>query len=165
MNNEVKVFVERCREDIELPAYARTGDAGMDVRAAEDIFIKPSETKIVPTGLKMAIPIGYEVQVRPRSGLSFKTPLRVSNSPGTIDSGYRNEIGIIIQNTSNAHGELAPYTVDTKGNKQGDYIIHKGDRIAQLVLKEVPVMFFEEVDDVSTIGWDRGGGFGHSGHK
>lgn len=78
---DVEVFIEICREGAVLPAYARLGDAGMDVCAAEEIVLKPGETGIVPTGLKFAIPEGYEIQVRPRSGISFKTPLRVSNDP------------------------------------------------------------------------------------
>ncbi len=97
---EIEVYIEICREDAVLPSYAKPGDAGMDVCAAVDRSIKPGETVIIPTGLKLAIPEGYEIQVRPRSGISYKTPLRLSNSPGTIDSGYRDELGILITNTS-----------------------------------------------------------------
>src|SRR5690242_5171457 len=99
----VKVFIEICRDGAVLPFYANPGDAGMDVCAAEETLIGPGETIIIPTGLKLAIPDGYEIQVRPRSGISFKTPLRISNSPGTIDSGYRDELGIIMTNTSESH--------------------------------------------------------------
>ncbi len=143
----VDVCIEICREGVQLPQYAREGDAGMDVRAAERVSIAPGNTVLVPTGLKAAIPDGFEIQVRPRSGLSLKTPLRVSNSPGTIDSGYRDEICVIMQNTS--HDEY--------------YIIEKGDRIAQLVLQRVPRMHFTLVDSVKDIGNDRGGGFGSTG--
>jgi dUTP pyrophosphatase len=99
-NKEIDVFVEICRDGVDIPQYSRPGDAGMDVCAAEETVIKPGETVIVPTGLKLAIPEGYEIQVRPRSGISLNTPLRIANSPGTIDSGYRDEMGIIIWNTS-----------------------------------------------------------------
>ena len=94
--NEVIVYVEICREGINLPKYQNLFDAGMDVAAAEDIKIFPTQTIVVPTGLKMAIPEGYEIQVRPRSGLSLKTPLRIANAPGTIDTFYRDEVGIIV---------------------------------------------------------------------
>ena len=148
MNQEkVKVAIEICREGVSLPFYAKPGDAGMDVRSAIDITLAPGETKIIPTGLKVAIPIGYEIQVRPRSGMSFKTPIRVANAPGTIDAGYRDEVGIILTNTSATES----------------FAIAKDDRVAQFVLQKVPMMEFEIVDDVSSIGENRGGGFGHTG--
>ena len=100
MREKIEVYVERCRDDVILPTYANKYDAGMDIRSCVDITIKPNETVIVPTGLKFAIPEGYEIQVRPRSGLSYKTPLRISNAPGTIDAGYRDEVGIIVTNIS-----------------------------------------------------------------
>lgn len=164
----VEIFVEICREGAILPRYANPGDAGMDVYAAEDMLVRPGETVIVPTGLKLAIPEGYEIQVRPRSGLSFKTPIRLPNSPGTIDSGYRDELGIIVNNSSEAQfaesGEN-PYTMDEKGNKKGTYIIRKGDRIAQIVLQPVPRMVLTAVPSVRDMGNDRGGGFGSTGIK
>jgi dUTP pyrophosphatase len=162
---QVDVHVEVCREGVVLPAYAREGDAGMDVCAAEEVLLGPGDTLIVPTGLKFAIPEGYEIQVRPRSGLTARTPLRVSNAPGTIDSGYRDEVGIIMTNTS----EICSYcydediTLDDHGNRKGNYRIRKGDRIAQLVLKEVPRMRLVPVACVRDIGTDRGGGFGSTG--
>lgn len=158
----IEIFIEKCREDAIVPTYAKPGDAGMDVFAAENIIIKPGETAIVPTGLKMAIPFGYEIQVRPRSGISFKTPLRIPNSPGTIDSGYRDELGIIMTNTS-ISGDDDTYTISNLGNKSGTYKISKGDRIAQIVLQEVPRMTLTQVDSVSDIGENRGGGFGSTG--
>jgi dUTP pyrophosphatase len=165
MENNVEVFIEVCREGAVMPAYAKPGDAGMDVCSAIDIEIKPGETVIVPTGLKLAIPDGYEIQVRPRSGISFKTPLRLSNSPGTIDSGYRDELGIIMSNTSEtgAGFEDDIYTVESKGNKKGTYKIKAGDRVAQIVLQLVPRIRFTVVDSVRDIGNDRGGGFGSTG--
>lgn len=164
MREEVNVFVEVLDEDVILPTYAHDDDSGMDVRASKDVTIRIGETVIVPTGLKMAIPDGYEIQVRPRSGVSLKTPLRISNSIGTIDAGYRDEIGVIITNTSSdmSFGSFY-YTIDTKGNKQGTYEIKKGDRIAQLVLQKVPKIKWNKVDSVKDIGTDRLGGFGSTG--
>ncbi len=166
INKPKKVFIEVCREDVEIPKYAHIGDAGMDIRAAIDVELLPGETKIIPTGLKVAISEGYELQVRPRSGISFKTPLRISNSPGTIDSGYRDEIGIIMQNTSlvKENEELNTYTLEDKDNKQGKYIIKKGDRCAQIVLSKFENIefVFNNVDDIDG---NRNSGFGGSGIK
>jgi dUTP pyrophosphatase len=164
---EIEIAIEICREGAVIPSYQHRLDAGMDVCAAEDMTIEPGQTVIIPTGLKFAIPEGYEIQVRPRSGISAKTPLRISNSPGTIDSGYRGELGIIMTNTSEkclcADGEC--YSIDTDGNKKGTYYISKGERIAQLVLQEVPRMKFKVVKSVIEIGENRGGGFGSTGTK
>lgn len=147
MRETIQVALEICDPRAQVPAYARSGDAGMDVSSIEDVIIKPGQTIIVRTGLKVAIPEGYEIQVRPRSGLSYKTPLRIVNSPGTIDAGYRDEIGIIMQNTSTTES----------------YEIKAGDRIAQLVLQQVPAISWVQVEDVQSIGHNRGGGFGSSG--
>lgn len=163
MGEKVEVFLEVCREGVIIPTYAKEGDAGMDVCAAEDIVIAPGETVIIPTGIKLAIPEGYEIQVRPRSGISYKTPLRLSNSPGTIDSGYRDELGIIMTNTSESAFRDQDFTIDSKGNSKGTYSIRKGDRIAQIVLQVVPKMKFTLVDSVEGIGSNRGGGFGSTG--
>lgn len=161
---EIDVMIEICREGATLPFYANPGDAGMDVCAAEEVILAPGETKIVPTGLKLAIPQGFEVQVRPRSGVSLKTPLRITNSPGTIDSGYRDELGIIISNISETCLSNEEYLeVTGKGNQKGTYIIKKGDRIAQLVLQRVPRMKLVVVESVKEIGENRGGGFGSTG--
>ncbi len=162
---EVEIPVEICREGVELPKYQNLWDAGMDVCAAENIRIRPGETVVVPTGLKFAIPEGYEIQVRPRSGITLRTPLRVSNSPGTIDSGYRNELGIILTNTSELSSAASDecFTLTASGNQMGCYQIAKGDRIAQLVLQEVPRMKFKIVESVAEIGQNRGGGFGSTG--
>lgn len=160
--DEIEIFVEVCREGVIVPSYAKAGDAGMDICAAEDVLIEPGETMIIPTGLKMAIPDGYEIQVRPRSGISYKTPLRVSNSPGTIDSGYRDEIGIILTNTSDKINENEIISIDHKG-KKGRIQIRKGDRIAQIVLQRVPRIKFQVVSSVEDIGYNRGGGFGSTG--
>jgi dUTP pyrophosphatase len=132
----------------------------MDIMASELTIIEPGETKVIPTGLKVEIPIGYEIQIRPRSGLSLNTPLRISNSPGTIDSGYRDEIGIIVTNISTSDTS-APLNLATKGNKQGTYIIGVGDRVAQIVLSKVyRIEFIEAALDMTN---DRKGGFGSTG--
>ena len=144
---KIEIFVEKCRESAVLPCYAHPDDAGMDIYAAETVEIAPGATALVPTGLKMAIPDGFELQVRPRSGLSLKTALRVPNAPGTVDAGYRNEISVIVWNSS----PTEPITVN------------RGDRIAQFILARVPMAAFTEVDNVASIGVDRGGGFGSSG--
>lgn len=144
---KVQVYLELCHAEAKMPCYARPGDAGMDIYAVEDIIIEPEQTVLVRTGLRVAIPSGYEVQIRPRSGVSLKTPLRVANSPGTIDAGYRDEICLIINNIS-----------QTK-----DYQIKKGDRIAQMVLQKVPEIQWIPVGNIQEIGGDRGGGFGSSG--
>jgi len=161
----VEVFVEVCREGAILPRYSNPGDAGMDVFAAEDTIIRPGETVVIPTGLKLAIPEGYEIQIRPRSGISLNTPLRLSNSPGTIDSGYRNELGIIMTNMSSlcCYNQEELLSLDSRGNIYGTYMIKKGDRIAQMVLQVVPRIKFVQVDSVEGIGNDRGGGFGSTG--
>lgn len=143
----VEVYVELCHPDMVLPAYARPQDAGMDIYAIRDDEVPAGQTRLIPTGLKVAIPEGYEIQIRPRSGMSLKTPLRLANSPGTIDAGYRDEIGIIMHNTA----------------QEGSYAIKKGDRIAQMVLQKVPRIEFRQVTSVAAIGSDRGGGFGSSG--
>ena len=147
MREVVKVCIEMCHPEAKKPAYARPGDAGMDIYAVEEAVIAPGETMIVRTGLKLAIPEGYEVQIRPRSGLSLKTPLRVANSPGTIDAGYREEVGVIMHNTS----------------VQVTCTVNKGDRIAQMILQRVPAIEWKEIDSVEGIGKNRGGGFGSSG--
>lgn len=182
---EKNVYVEKMDPEVVLPFYANVGDAGMDVRASSDIILLPGETKVIPTGLKMHIPEGYEIQVRPRSGLSLKTPLRISNAPGTIDSGYKDEIGIIVSNTSpvivlNAKQDMHTkeityrmpeyplekcHTIEEKNNTFGAYIIRKNDRIAQLVLCKYAHMNLIETENglIQTMGTNRGGGFGHSG--
>jgi dUTP pyrophosphatase len=146
--SQINIPIEICREGIELPQYARHGDAGMDIRAAETIEIEPYKTQVIPTGLKVAIPIGYEIQIRPRSGLSLKSDLRVANAPGTVDAGYRDEIGIIVTNTGSNY-----------------IVVSKGDRIAQMVLNEVPKINWTPVDSVASIGQNRGGGYGSTGQN
>lgn len=169
MREEIEVYIELMDESIELPTYANEGDAGMDIRASQDVTVHIGETVIIPTGLKMAIPDGFEVVVRPRSGLSINTPLRIPNSPGTIDAGYRNEVGIIMTNTSSVLNitnlKIPSYLINEKGNKDGIYEIKKGDRVAQIVLQRVPKMKLTRIECVKSIGNDRNGGYGSSGTR
>ena len=130
---------------LELPAYASEGAAGMDILAAEDVSLKPGDRWPVATGLCVAIPPGYEIQVRPRSGLALKHGISVPNTPGTIDSDYRGELKVIVIN----HG-AEPFA------------IARGDRIAQLVLAPVTQARWDEVDELEETA--RGaGGFGSTG--
>lgn len=160
-----EIYIEKCRDTAVIPSYAHPGDAGMDIYAASDVIVEPGRSVLVPTGLKMAIPVGYEVQIRPRSGISLKTPLRIPNAPGTIDSGYRDEVNVIIYNSSymNESDDGEPFTLNTKGCKHGTYKINCGDRIAQMVIAKVEECVFKDCDDVTAIGDNRGGGFGSSG--
>jgi dUTP pyrophosphatase len=128
-----------------LPSYATPGAAGLDVVAAEDFDLAPGQRHAVATGFAVAIPPGFEIQVRPRSGLAFKHGLSVPNAPGTIDSDYRGELKVLLIN----HGD-APFA------------IRRGERIAQLVPAAVVLARFEEVDELDAT--DRGqGGFGSTG--
>lgn len=170
---KLKVFIE-C-DGGEIPAYAHETDAGLDICAIEDVILAPGETKLIKTGIKLAIPEGYECQVRPRSGLSLNTPLRIANAPGTIDAGYRGEVCVIMHNTSlpfeiwNNNLRVLDdiqsnhFLTSQKGNKQGWYEIKKGDKIAQLIFAKYERVEFEKVSDVKEIGEDRGGGFGSTG--
>lgn len=167
----IQIPIELCHPNAKIPAYAKPGDAGMDIYALEDFEVAPGERKIVKTGLKVAIPRGYELQVRPRSGTSVKTALRVANTPGTIDSGYRDEIGVIIENIEPKIKDIG-YDFDDNGNIIIKSILHgsvfnvgKGERFAQLVLNEVPSAAFYPVESVAQIGENRGGGFGSTGKE
>ena len=167
----IQIPIELCHPNAKIPAYAKPGDAGMDIYALEDFEVTPGERKIIKTGLKVAIPRGYELQVRPRSGTSVKTALRVANTPGTIDSGYRDEIGVIIENIEPKIKDIG-YDFDDNGNIIIKSILHgsvfnvgKGERFAQLVLNEVPSAAFYPVESVAQIGENRGGGFGSTGKE
>lgn len=160
--------IEYCHPDAKTPAYAHLTDAGMDVFALEDITIMPGETKLIPLGIKVAIPRGYELQVRPKSGRCLKTKLRIANAPGTIDAGYRDEICVIVDNIDSF---VKMAEVDSKGvlynAKFGSsYTIGKGEKFAQLVLCEVPKAVFVTVANVMDVENDgRSGGFGSTGLK
>jgi dUTP pyrophosphatase len=167
----VTIQVEKCSEDTKIPTYARVGDAGMDIYSTEEVTLAPGEKKLIGTGIKVAIPEGYEIEVVPKSGIALKTGLKVSNSPGTIDSGYRDEIKVIIENSEPSIKDIE-YTFDNNGNPViksilhgKSYTIEKGQKIAQIILKEVPMINFQEVKNISEISGDRGGGFGSTGLK
>ncbi len=147
----VRILVKRLpgAEDIPLPSYMTPGSAGMDVRACvDDVFVlSPGERAAVPTGLTIAVPEGYEVQVRPRSGLALKSGVTCLNTPGTIDSDYRGEVRVILANLG-----------------ADAFEIRRGDRIAQLVVAAVTRADLELVEELPATG--RGeGGFGHTGHR
>lgn len=164
-NENIVLKIEKCRPDAVIPTYANPGDAGMDLYSCEDVLIEPGRSALIPIGIKMAIPVGYEVQIRPRSGISLNTPIRVPNAPGTIDSGYRDEINVILYNASfmNETEDSEPLTLKTKGNIHGNYVIRKGDRVAQMVFAKVSYPEIKIVDSVKDEGVNRGGGFGSSG--
>lgn len=145
----VKVKVKRRpgTEDLPLPAYMTAGAAGMDLYAAveEEVVLHPGERRLIPTGLYISLPPGYEAQIRPRSGLALRHGISMVNTPGTIDSDYRGEIGVILIN----HG-------------REPFIVRRGDRIAQMVVSRVERVEWEEVDALDES--ERGsGGFGHTG--
>ena len=147
MSAPIPVKIKRLdsARDLPLPAYATEGAAGMDVVSAEGLTLEPGARHAVATGLSVEIPPGYEIQVRPRSGLAFKHGITVPNTPGTIDSDYRGELKVLLINHSDKAFEIGI-----------------GDRIAQLVLAPVVQAVFEEVTDLSDTA--RGeGGFGSTG--
>lgn len=164
----ILIPIEYCHENAKMPTYAHLTDAGMDIYLTEDVTIRPGETKLIPTGIKVALPLGYELQVRPKSGRSLKSKLRIANTPGTIDAGYRDEICIIVDNIDQV---VKGAEMDASGALCGifwgsDITLEKGEKIAQLVLSEVPKAVFYEVENVSSIENDgRKGGFGSTGDK
>lgn len=185
------------------PQRASKDAAGFDLFAHEDALIEPGQTVLVSTGVRLAIPPGYEAQVRPRSGLSLKTSLRIANAPGTIDADYRGLVSVICENTApltepytyllnhpdlldGLHRQFHPVDLahycreryginlpfglpdmkvylDEEGHPLGTIRIGRGERIAQLVFAKIELPELMEVDDVSLIGHDRGGGFGSTG--
>ena len=139
------VSFKRLIPEAVLPAYAHPGDAGMDLCSVESLVIPAGGRSLVRTGLKMALPAGYEAQVRPRSGLALKRGVTVLNTPGTIDEGYRGEIGVVLANFGDE-----------------DFRVETGDRIAQMVIAPVTRAEISETDELDAT--DRGeGGFGSTG--
>ncbi len=144
---KVRVLRTASGEGLPLPSYATAGAAGLDLRAAQPFTLKPGERALVPTGLAIALPEGYEAQVRPRSGLAVKHGITVLNAPGTIDADYRGEIQVPLIN----HGEA-------------DFVIARGDRIAQMIIARVEQVELVEVESLDETA--RGtGGFGSSGRS
>lgn len=172
----VPVAIELCHPDAKIPQYAHISDSGMDVYALDDITVHPGETVLVPTGIKVALPVGFELQVRPKSGRALKTKLRVANTPGTIDQAYRDEIKVIIENVEPPIRDITTNTIMKENGfidhmeitsiEYGkDFTIGKGEKFCQLVLCEVPKVAFYRVDSVQEIGDNRNGGFGSTGLK
>ena len=138
--------VVRLDPDLPLPTYAHPGDAGLDLHAREGATVAAGGGRaLVPTGIAVAIPPGHAGFVLPRSGLALRHGLSVVNAPGLIDAAYRGEVKVVLLNT----------------DPTGDYTVHRGDRIAQLVVQRVEEVAWQVVDTLD--GLDRGGGFGHSG--
>lgn len=149
MSGTVRVIIQRLpgNEDLPLPAQMTAGSAGFDLAAAvrEEYVLLPGKRALIPTGIRIALPEGYEAQVRPRSGLALKHGITLVNAPGTIDADYRGEIGVILINFGDE-----PFPV------------RRGDRIAQLVIQRLPRVVWEEREELPPT--DRGaGGFGHTG--
>ena len=146
MSKSVVVDVRRLDPDLPLPTTAHSGDAGVDLHAREDAVLPTNGGRVlVPTGLAVAIPVGYMGLVVPRSGLALKHGVTLVNTPGIIDSGYRGELKVVMINT----------------DPLSDYHVRRGDRIAQLIIQELAAVTWREVEELT--GEDRGGGFGHSG--
>ena len=145
MINKIPIKIKRLHPDAIIPQYAHPGDAGMDVYSTEDAIIPPQKRYLVSTGLSFEIPIGFEIQVRPKSGLALKSGLTIPNSPGTLDSGYRGELKVIILNTSSEN-----------------YEVKKGEKIAQIILARYEQADVQEVQELSDT--TRGeNGFGSTG--
>ena len=145
-DDTIQLPIKRLDPSVELPSYAYSGDAGLDLRANEDVTLAPYERKLVSTGLAIAIPEGYAGFLQPRSGMALKRGLSLANTPGLIDAHYRGELKVIAVNLD-AHESIH---------------IERGERIAQLVIQKVPVVNLVEVDELDET--DRGaGGFGSSG--
>ena len=143
----VLVQIEPEGEGLEPPAYATAGSAGMDLRAAVtgEVVLRPGERALVPAGIRIAVPLGYEAQVRPRSGLALRHGITLVNAPGTIDADYRGPVAVIMANLG-----------------EEDFVVRRGDRIAQLVIAPVSRATLQVVAELP--GTERGaGGFGHTG--
>lgn len=141
----MKVEIVKLDKELPTPKYAKYGDAGMDVYSREEGILNPGEQRIFGSGLKVAVPYGFEMQVRPRSGLAAKHGISLLNTPGTVDHGYRGELGIILVN----HGK-EPFE------------IKRGERIAQIIFNKIEIVSLEEVEELSDT--ERGeGGFGSTG--
>lgn len=185
---QVNVRLKKLNGYARTPIYKQIGDSGMDLHTTEDVFIAPGETKIIPTGLAFAVPRGWELQVRDRSGISSKTKLRVANAPGTIDSGYRGEVGVIVDNIRQSEYaikfdslggsaisadivvKVSSFVETVNGDIEitdepypiGTYFIPKGTRIAQAVFCQVGEAQIEVVNDLDET--ERGeGSYGSTG--
>lgn len=145
--NKLKLKVQKIHNEAIIPNYAHKGDAGLDLYSVEEVKINPSETSLIKTGIKIELPPQTEAQVRPRSGLALKHGITVLNTPGTIDEGYRGEVGVVLIN----HGKET-------------FIVEKGMKIAQMVVKPVWYVEVDEVEELSET--ERAeGGFGSTGKR
>lgn len=172
---DINLIIEPLDDRFRMPVYSDPEDAGLDVYAClfdgipeeggkpvDSVLISAQETKLVCVGFKAGLPRGYFLDVRPRSGISLNTPLRIANAPGTIDTNFKNAVHVLISNTSLYDTYLPPWTCGEKGNRQGSYIIRTGDKIGQLVPhKRIAASI--SIGNVLDVGSDRGGGFGHTG--
>lgn len=150
----MKILIKKMHPDAIIPKYATSGSSGFDLHALEDVEVASGETKLVRTGIAVSVGYGYELQVRPRSGMSLKTPLRVANSPGTVDSDFVGEVCVIMTNSA--------VGLNTSDAWTKSYKISKGDRVAQGVICPVVQADIEVVDYLNET--DRGaGGFGSTG--
>ena len=166
----VEIPVEICRENAKLPTYATNGSGAMDIYSPEEVTLRPGECKIIPVGIKVAIPHGYALLIQPRSGLSRKIKLRIPNSPGLIDEDYHEEIGVIIENIDPPLKEAniitnGDGTIEDANLYGSDITIGKGERFAQMRLVEVPRVKWKEVNSLGTQIEDHGKGFGSTGVK
>ena len=144
--SKLEIAVQKLNADVKMPAYAHEGDAGLDLYSTINHTLQPGERVLIPTGLKMAIPHGYEGQVRPKSGLALKHGLTVLNTPGTVDAPYRGEVGVILINL----------------DQKTAYEIKKGEKVAQMVFNKIEYATFTEASDLTAT--TRGeGGFGSTG--
>lgn len=141
----VKIEIQKIKDNAIIPKYAHKGDAGVDIYSAEDYLLKPGERVLVSTGIKIAVPKGYEAQIRPKSGLAINNGITVLNTPGTVDSCYRGEVCVVAVNLGKV-----------------EYKIEKGKKIAQMVINKVEDAKFEEVDELDGTS-RKDGGFGSTG--
>lgn len=166
----IQIPFVKCHPDAKMPEYAHPDDSGMDVYAVDDYVIHPGETKLIPTGIKVAVPNGYEIQIRPKSGRALKTKMRIANSIGTVDAGFRGELQVIIENIEPPIKDIT-YDFDDNGRpiitsilRGSDMTIEKGEKFAQLVLMEVPKAVLFQVENLDDT--ERGnGGFGSTNLK
>lgn len=166
----IQIPFVKCHPDAKMPEYAHPDDSGMDVYAVNDYVIHPGETKLIPTGIKVAVPNGYEIQIRPKSGRALKTKMRIANSIGTVDAGFRGELQVIIENIESPIKDIT-YDFDDNGRpiitsilRGSDMTIGKGEKFAQLVLMEVPKAVLFQVENLDDT--ERGnGGFGSTNLK
>lgn len=166
----IQIPFVKCHPNAKMPEYAHPDDSGMDVYAVDDYVIHPGETKLIPTGIKVAVPNGYEIQIRPKSGRALKTKMRIANSIGTVDAGFRGELQVIIENIEPPIKDIT-YDFDDSGRpiitsilRGSDMTIGKGEKFAQLVLMEVPKAVLFQVENLDDT--ERGnGGFGSTNLK